>query len=189
MKIKELIEQKHLSKYRLSKESGIPYSTLTDIINEKVQLEKCTAETIYKLSQALGITMEALLAPCFVKRCSFELFKSNVCHHVKTVGGIEFIIETLEKDEIRDYYARQWYPESFYLLAMLDYISRINNIPLCKEYEDLRKQRLSEPLYPTSIIAASIVEKNDLIKTEAQKTAIPEFMRFNIIESEVANVL
>lgn len=61
------------------------------------------------------------------KRCSFELFKSNVCHRLKEQGDIDFLIETLKEDMIRQYYDKKWYPESFYLLAMVDYISRENN--------------------------------------------------------------
>ena len=43
MMINEIMEKRNLSKYRLSKNSGIPYTTLTDIINGKAQLEKCSA--------------------------------------------------------------------------------------------------------------------------------------------------
>lgn len=38
------------------------------------------------------------------KRCSFELFKSNVCHRLKEQGDIAFLIETLKEDMIREYY-------------------------------------------------------------------------------------
>ena len=48
------------------------------------------------------------------KRCSFELFKSNVCHRLKEQGDIDFLIETLKEDMIRQYYDKKWYPESFY---------------------------------------------------------------------------
>lgn len=32
------------------------------------------------------------------KRCSFELFKSNVCHWLKEEGDIDFLIQVLESD-------------------------------------------------------------------------------------------
>lgn len=48
------------------------------------------------------------------KRCSFELFKSNVCHWLKEEGDIDFLIQVLESDLIRKYYNRKWYLESFY---------------------------------------------------------------------------
>lgn len=34
------------------------------------------------------------------KRCSFELFKSNVCHWLKEEGDIDFLIQVLESDLI-----------------------------------------------------------------------------------------
>lgn len=78
------------------------------------------------------------------KRCSFELFKSNVCHWLKEEGDIDFLIQVLESDLIRKYYNRKWYLESFYLLGMFDYICRINDAPICSEYDDLRRQRMQE---------------------------------------------
>lgn len=187
--IAEIMQKQNMTKYRLSKNSGIPYTTLTDIISGKALLSKCSAETVYKLSQALDISMEDLLAPYLERRCSFELFKSNVCHQLKSLGDIDFIIHILEKDKIREYYDRKWYPESFYLLAMLDYISRMNDVPLCKEYRDLRRLSLKEVLYPSSIAAVSAAADDDTAKQKARAEAIPEFMRFNIVECEVRNVV
>ena len=44
MMINEIMEKRNLSKYRLSKNSGIPYTTLTDIISGKaLHLMKETA--------------------------------------------------------------------------------------------------------------------------------------------------
>ena len=189
MTIQELLKDKKMSVYRLSKASTIPYATLSDIVNGKTQLEKCSAETVYRLAKALDISMEGLLAPCMIKRPSFENFKSTVCHHVKELGDIDFIIDTLESQDIRTYYDRKWYPESLYLLAMLDYISRENNIPLCDEYDDLRRCKLEKAVYPASILAQSAASRKEDALRRAAMTAIPEFKRFNIIESEVRNVI
>ena len=137
MTIQDALQEKKMSIYRLAKESGVPYATLNDICNGKTRLEKCSAETIYRLARALNVSMEELLAPCMVKRPSFENFKSTVCHRVKEKGDIAFIIDTLENQDIRTYYNQKWYPESLYLLAMLDYLSRENDVPLCNEYDRL----------------------------------------------------
>ena len=48
--------------------------------------------------------------------------------------------------------------------------------------------KLREVLYPAGVLAASAVAKSDAPKQQAPKDAIPEFMRFNIVESEVRNV-
>jgi len=189
MTIQDAIQKKNMSIYCLAKKSGVPYATVNDICNGKAQLEKCSAETIYRLARALDITMEELLAPCFFRRSSFENFKSAVCHRVKEMGDIDFIIDTLERQDIRTYYDRKWYPESLYLLAMLDYISRENGIPLCDDYDDLRCCKLEKPIYPASIRAVSAAAKSNAALQDAAMNAIPEFKRFNIIENEVRNVI
>lgn len=193
--LNELLNQKGITKYRLSKESGVPQTTIFDICSGKARIEKCSAETLYKIAKTLGVTMEILIESEIKERNeidtrhSFELFKSKVCHIVKDKGDIEFIIETLEQDEIRKFYRQKWYPESFYLLAMVDYLSRINNIPLCTNYNDIRKHKLQKPLYPTDTLLLSAAMKTEDFKDHCLKNAIPEFMRFNIIESEVRDVV
>lgn len=189
MTIRDALNRKHMSIYKLAKASGLPYATVNDICNGKAQLEKCSAETIYRLAHALDVSMEELLAPCFLKRSSFENFKSTVCHRLKEKGDIDFLMDTLESREIRAFYERKWYPESLYLLAMLDYVSRENDIPLCEDYDDLRQCRLEQPIYPAGVRALAAAAKDDAAMKHAEQTAIPEFKRFNIIENEVRNVI
>lgn len=189
MIINSLLEEQNITKYRLAKNSGIPYTTVNDICNGKAQLKKCSAETIYRLAKELNVSMEVLLEPYLVKRSGFELFKSHICHELKELGDINFIIKTLKQDDILKYYRRNWYPECLYLLAMLDYISNLNSVPLCDKYDRLRKCCLQKPIYPASLWAAAQIAKNDSMLTDARKEAIPEFLHFNIIESEVRNVI
>lgn len=133
--------------------------------------------------------MEDLLEPYMSRRVSFEVFKSNVCHRVREKGDIAFLTEMLEKDSIRTFYERKWYPESLYLLAMLDYLSRVNGIPLCEEYDDLRRCKLRETIYPTSVLSLSAASGTQEAKEQSRRAAIPEFMRFNIVESDVCEVI
>ena len=102
---------------------------------------------------------------------------------------MDFILDALQRDEIRTYYQRKWYPESLYLLAMLDYISRLNDVPLCKAYDDLRNAKLDHAIYPASVLAMCAVNGDTQAKDKAKREAIPEFLKFNIIESEVRNVI
>ena len=60
MIIDDLLASRHMTKYRLAVEAGIPHATLSDIISGKTKLEKCSAETVYKLSKALDVPMELL---------------------------------------------------------------------------------------------------------------------------------
>lgn len=122
-------------------------------------------------------------------RSSFETFKSNVCHDVNDNGDLDFIYKTLKSNKIRNYFNKEWYPESLYLLAMVDYLSKENNIPLCTDYNDLRKAKLKDIIYPQSILALSAITNDNKYKEESIKESIPEFLRFNIVESEIRNVI
>ena len=190
MLIAEQLEKQHMTKYRLSKDSGVPQATINDICSGKADIEKCAAGTLYKLAKVLGVTVEDILESAKTEyRSAFETFKSNTCHHVKDLGDVDFMLEVLESDEIRTLYDRKWYPEALYLLAMLDYLSRENSIPICTRYDDIRARRLSKPVYPVGVLMTSAVMKSDAPLRKAEQEAIPEFRRFNIIESEVRNVV
>lgn len=124
-----------------------------------------------------------------INRISFEVFKSGICHLVKTKGDIQFLIDVLDSGEIWKYYQRGQIPECLYLVAMVDYLSRENNVPLCTEYNQLRAYKLDKPLFPAGVIAESLVCADSEIKEEVLKMAIPEFLRFNIVEGTVRDVV
>lgn len=60
MIIDTLLSAQNMTKYRLAVEADIPHATLSDICSGKTKLEKCSAETIYKLAHVLGVSMETL---------------------------------------------------------------------------------------------------------------------------------
>ena len=192
MIVNELLEKENMSRYRLSKESGVAMTTITDICSGKADLDKCAAGTLYRIAKVLGVTVDSILENNATEkmdhRFSFETFKSNTCHHVKDMGDIDFIIETLEADEIRKLYNRGWYREALYLLGMVDYLSRINNLPICTNYNDIRARKLEKIYFPAGVIVSYVATGDEGIKEKALANAIPEFMRFNIVESEVRNV-
>ena len=123
------------------------------------------------------------------ERLLFETFKSNVCHRVKDKGEINFMIEVLETDIITEYYKKNWFPECLYLLGMIDYLSRKNGVPVCKNYEKLRHCKLDRIVYPKGILITSVLMKKPELLQESYDNAIPEFRRFNIVENEVENIV
>ena len=189
MSINQLLKQKNITGYRLSKLSGVPQTTVTDICSGKTSLKNCTAETVYKLATVLDVPMETLVAAELEYRAPFEIFKSNICHMVKDMGDISFIVSILSENKIRRLYNKQWYAECLYLLAMIDYLSRENGLPLCEEYNDLRSLKLNVTLYPESVVAMSVAINSDKPFVNSFNTAIPEFIQYNIVESEVRNVI
>ena len=60
MIIEDLLAKRDMTKYRLAVEAGVPHATLNDICSGKAKLEKCSAETVYKLAKTLGVSMEFL---------------------------------------------------------------------------------------------------------------------------------
>lgn len=60
MIIEDLLAKRDMTKYRLAVQAEIPHATLNDICSGKTKLEKCSAETVYKLAKALGVSMELL---------------------------------------------------------------------------------------------------------------------------------
>ena len=49
--------------------------------------------------------------------------------------------------------------------------------------------KMKKKLYPMGIIVSCAVSDNEDMKAQAEASAIPEFLRFNIVESEVRNVV
>jgi len=188
MNINELLLQKNITKYKLSKISGVSFTTISEITTNKSKIINCAAGTLYRLAKALNVSMEDLLAGSMEYRHSFENFKSNVCHSVKNMGDIKFIISMLDSNKIRELYLNRWYPECLYLLAMVDYLSRENGLPVCVDYNDIRSARLKKTIYPSGILAMCAALGSNAPKKESRNEAIPEFLQFNIVESEVRNV-
>jgi len=79
-----------MTKYRLSKESGVTQSTVNDICSGKADPQKCAAGTLFKIARVLDPTVEDILHSSQSEyRSSFETFKSNTCHHLKDMGDFE----------------------------------------------------------------------------------------------------
>lgn len=62
MTLEMILEKKNMTKYQLSKESGVPKSTILDICSGKSSIERCSAKTIQQIAAALGCTMETIMS-------------------------------------------------------------------------------------------------------------------------------
>ncbi len=62
MYLQTMLDQRNMTKYQLSKISGVPKTTVIDICSGKSSLERCSAKTILQLAIALDCTMEDLMA-------------------------------------------------------------------------------------------------------------------------------
>ena len=60
MTIIELISEKNVTLYRINKDTGIPYTTLSDLANGKTSLDNISLRTFRALSHYMGYTMDEL---------------------------------------------------------------------------------------------------------------------------------
>ena len=186
--IKDELKKRNLSIYKCSKMANIPYTTLLELVNNKSCFENCSIKTISKLSAVLNISISDLISNELEYRMPFEEFRSETCHKLKSLGDIKFIKYIYENNLILNYYNKSWYEESFYLLALIDYISEKNCIPVAKEYNFIRNQKLKNTVYPRDTNLLSTLNNSAKAKKEAQKNAIPSFLKYNIVETNVYNV-
>lgn len=80
------------------------------------------------------------------------------------------------------------------LLLMFAFICSnilLNNlfVSFWSRYNDLRMSKLEKPIYPVGVLMNSEVMHSDEPLRIAEENAIPEFKKYNIIESEVRNVV
>lgn len=75
--------------------------------------------------------------------------------------------------------------EAMYLTALIDYISRENDIPLCDLFDEIRSFKLTDPYYSAGIITyAECFSKSPNDCIDCNK--IPsEFKRINIMEDDI----
>lgn len=184
MVINELLYKKNWSKLELSKQSSIPYSTIEDIFSKKTKIENLTLNNSIKLAKAFNIDVLDVLN--LQNRTDEDVFRSAVCHDLANLGDYNFIQKTIQSNEINKLYKYRLFFESLYLLSMLDYVCTRNNIPIVKEYEKIRNQKLDQISYPKSILHL-MTNKKDLQKEF--NNSIPEFKKHNIAEREVDNVI
>ncbi len=183
MNIKQYIEEKGISIYKLANEANVAYPTVFNMVNGKVNLMNCSLGIVKKVADALNLTVDEMITLC-EKDYSFELFRGEQCHLVGRMGEVEYIIDILEKKKIDYYWKLNMKIESFYMLGMLDYLCRRNDLPQCEEYDEIRKYKLEKKVYPSDMLLSEKLLNKDFSK-ETEKKAIPEFLEFNIVECEV----
>ena len=62
MTLQHLLDQQEITKYQLSKMSGVPKTTILDICAGRSSIERCSAKTVQLIAKTLGCSMEELMA-------------------------------------------------------------------------------------------------------------------------------
>ncbi len=120
-----------------------------------------------------------------ITEIDFEVFKSNVCQHIKKEKPNFIIDKILEYKLIDKAFEVKEYANGLYLVAIINYLS--NKYHLNKNITKYDKYKLKEPIYPSKAILMSLLG-DESYKEEAYRNAEPEFLKYNIVEGEIENV-
>ncbi|WP_158588765.1 helix-turn-helix domain-containing protein [Butyrivibrio sp. X503] len=184
MQIDEYLKSKNISLYKLAELSGVSYTTVFNLINGKSDIYNCALGKVLPIAKALELSVEELAFLCD-RKYSFTLFKSEQCHLVSRMGQVEYIIEVLEDKKIDQYWRLCCYAEAMYMVGMIDYLSRLNDIQQCTNYDHIREHKLKDKIYPIDAAIENKLSNKKARLKKLEENAIPEFMRFNIVEGDV----
>lgn len=187
--LKELIQEKNMSIYKVCKVSNIPYSTLLDLVNSKTSMLNCSVKTVLGIANALNVTVDEIIRNCVEHRLSFQEFRNEMCHMLKEKGDLEFIEYIYNSSLVENYYNKHYYEEMLYTLAMLDFVSKENNIPIAREYNKYRVKKLNKKIYPRDYCIIKKLNENDDLTKKVEKNWIKEFKKYNIMECNIRDAV
>ena len=97
--VSELLEKNKMSKYKLSKLSGVPYSTISDICSGKTDIKKSSAETLVRIAHVFKVKPEDMLGKLKypsdsvqsekAKKVKKESNKTKNNHHESNIHSIQ----------------------------------------------------------------------------------------------------
>lgn len=100
MTFTDFICEKGYSVYKLSKESGLPLTTLQDIASGKKDLEDCKGRTLLLLARVLGLSVEDLLS--FEQEEPFGIFPKFLLESIH-----EYRVSTRKRSSLAGDYCEQ----------------------------------------------------------------------------------
>lgn len=118
----------------------------------------------------------------------YTTYTSELCHKLKLMGDrnfVDHILSFVDIDELLDLGRKK---HALYTVAMVDYISKENNIPLNQSLEVYRNMKMKELSFPKGVETYVSIVGNDDIKKQVLLNAIDEFLAYNIVETSVRDV-
>lgn len=204
MYLMNLMNEHCMTRADLSMMSGVPDSTLRDILSGKAQIDHCAATTIYGIADALGTTVEDVLDHYWDEclgaddeECEREvlhdghtllLFYSTVDRVVQLRQHVDDALLTscVNSEAFIDlFFDRGFYREAFFLLGLTDYLNRKLGMKTDPRFDAYRVYRLDNPVYSLSTLEEyDDPEELKNAKAYAEAYAIPELAAFNIFMTE-----
>ena len=113
---------------------------------------------------------------------NFEIFKSNMCHQLKSLGDFEFMKELLTTSIVEDYWNNQQILEALYLVCMFDTLCEKYHMKTHKKFSAVRSHKITPPVYPLD------VRMGLDSKEGCEKVALPIFKEHGIMEVDIYSV-
>jgi len=170
MQLKKELEKRNIDPEELASIISMPISLLNDILEENIELEDCAYKYLKGIANVLRISVDFLV----YKYEMFQTFRNNLHHELKDKGDLALVYDILKGGSIDYYYYHEDYPKAFYLLALVDFLSKKHGIDLCTNYNEMRFQRLEEPFYI-----------GDNVEGRSFENCIEEFKKYNIFEGDL----
>lgn len=125
---------------------------------------------------------------------SYDTFRSEICHMYHFDGDYEFIRKVMKSNLVVYLWNKNEFAKSLYVLALIDYVSWKNDVPLFEEYESMRKRKLEDMLYPSAIVMMDRIEQSNKNRNQAIEECRNDecgvfFFRHNIIERSIEDVI
>ena len=201
MYLMNLMNQKSMTRSDLSQISGVPDSTLRDILNGKAQIDHCEAATIYNIAEALDTSVEDILEN-YWEECEEEDDEGGIwqqtLHDGHTLVLFYSLVDQLvqaRKDEgdlaladcinsgdyIDQFFSKGFYREAFFLLGLTDYLYRKLGKRTDPRFDAYRDYCLDCHVYSLRTIAAcdDPAEMNKA-RAYAENHAVRELAAFDI---------
>lgn len=104
-KLTEKVRESGISAYRLAKESGVPYTNISELITGKKNINRRPAETVFKIAATLGCEPTDIMNPMSVMLGVSGIYKNMKYSWSSESGSMVLnIVHNGEKTQIRTPY-------------------------------------------------------------------------------------
>lgn len=124
----------------------------------------------------------------YIRESQWNTFVSNLQHQIKSEGAIQFIRSCITSDLAERCFLEKQYAKGLYVVAAVDYLCRISELPLYEGYTEMRNWKLDEVKYPEDIEMINDAELKEKLKAQCMEECLPEFKRANIMEKGIDHV-
>ena len=182
--LKDILTQRNISVYKLSKETDISYSTLNDIVIEKTDIKNASASVLYRLSKYLDISMERLYENSYEGSTVIYLYndgrnvilefegnriqylgpKNLLCfNRIRRIEMNVVYVECCFEDEEKKIYREEDYIDlSDVLSEYTDVLNRAYSVRVGKPKESLKNSLIDQAFLVSDSIAVLLYDNTDI---------------------------